>query len=45
MKRLTAIIAAAVFSAVTVSAQTSRLETFLADSLDHTQELISIKFE
>ena len=40
MKRLTAIIAAAVFSAVTVSAQTSRLETFLADSLDHTQELL-----
>ena len=40
MKRLTAIIAAAVFSAVTVSAQTSRLETFLADSLDYTQELL-----
>lgn len=40
MNRLTTIIAAAFMAAATASAQTDRIEAFLSDSLDHTEELL-----
>ena len=40
MRRLTAIITVAAISVGMASAQTSKIETFLTDSLDHTQELL-----
>ncbi len=40
MRRLTAIIACAVLSIGAASAQISNAEAFLADSIDHTQELL-----
>ena len=40
MRRLTEIITVAAISVGMASAQTSKIETFLTDSLDHTQELL-----
>ena len=40
MKRLTTILAAIFVAAAAASAQTSRIEAFLSDSLDHTEELL-----
>ena len=40
MKRLTTILAAIFVAAAAASAQSSRIEAFLSDSLDHTEELL-----